>query len=68
MSWRHSVALLVVSAIIGLVEAFVGYKRRRNVQQAADLVVAGSVGEGAGILSIWGVLRFAPHGVCPGAR
>lgn len=58
-----TIALLVVSLVIGLVEAFVGYKRWSNPLQGAGLVLAGSVTEAAGILSIWGLLVFAPQGI-----
>lgn len=58
-----TIALLVVSLIIGLVEAYVGYKRWKNPLQGPGLVVAASVVEGAGLLTIWGLLMFAPHGI-----
>eukprot|EP00903_Cladosiphon_okamuranus_P020988 g19280.t1 len=58
-----TIALVAVSLIIGLVEAYVGYKRWRNPLQGARLVVAASVVEGLGVLSIWGLLVFAPQGI-----
>lgn len=58
-----TIALLVVSLIIGLVEAYVGYKRWKDPLKGAGLVMAGSVVEGAGVLSIWGLLMFAPYGI-----
>lgn len=58
-----TIALLVVSLTIGLVEAFVGYRRWKDPLQGARLVLLVSVVEGAGILSIWGLLVFAPYGI-----
>ena len=58
-----TIALLVVSLLIGLVEAFVGYKRWRDPLQGTRLIAAASAIEGAGLLSIWGLLMFSPHGI-----
>lgn len=58
-----TIALLVVSLTIGLVEAYVGYKRWRNPLLGSGLVVAASLVEGLGILTIWGLLVFAPQGI-----
>lgn len=58
-----TIALLVVSLVIGIVEAYVGYKRWKDPLRGADLVVFGSLVEAAGVLSIWGLLVFAPQGI-----
>ena len=63
-----TIALLVVSLIIGLVEAFVGYKRWKDPLQGAGLAIAGSAVEGAGLLSVWGLLMFSPHGIVQNQR
>lgn len=58
-----TIALVVVSLLISLVEAYVGYKHWSNPLQGPRLVVVGSVVEAAGILSVWGLLVFARQGI-----
>eukprot|EP00752_Nemacystus_decipiens_P017769 g15931.t1 len=58
-----TIALLVVSLVIGLVEAYVGYRRWKNPLRGSGLIVVASAVEGGGILSVWCLLMFAPHGI-----
>ncbi|CAM9201880.1 unnamed protein product [Ectocarpus sp. 4 AP-2014] len=58
-----TIALLVVSLSLELVEAYVGYKRWRDPLSVRGLVVVASVLEGVGLFSIWCLLRFLPGGI-----